>query len=208
VVCRLAAIDQQHDALTLTTHVFRYFLSLYQMLPAESAALNLYHPDAWPQGGALPDPTLLQAARRFNAQLAPADARFVSIIGTGQRTVTAIERQDEQFRYEITSAGDGTVAITRATLPGAKVYSLRCEHSELPRSPTVAAALVDLVRGGHTRRLMQGAVVKAGSSVYLTDSTLRRELDKKIDWHALNTGQRRQYLHQLSAPPKSYRSWH
>ena len=208
VVCRLAAIDQRHDAQTLTTLVFRYFLSLYQMLPAESAALNLYLPDAWPQGGAVPDPALLQAARGFGALLAPADARFVSIIGTGQRTVTALERQDEQFRYQITSAGDGTVAIARATLPGARVYSLRCEHSELPRSPTVAAALVDLLLRGHTTRLTQGAIAKAGSSVYLTDATLRRELDKKIDWHALNPGQRRRYLQQLSATPKSYRSWH
>jgi pimeloyl-ACP methyl ester carboxylesterase len=208
VVCRLAAIDRQHDAHTLTMNVFRYFLSLYQMLPAESASLNLYNAAAWPAAGCRPDAQLLRLARTFSAQLAQADARYVSIVGTGQRTVTALERQDEQFRYEITSAGDGTVAITRATLPGAKIYSLRCEHSELPRSPTVAAALVDLLRTGGTRRLTPGVVAKPGSSVYLTDAAIRRELDKKFDWHQLTTGQRRRYLNQISAAPRAYRTWH
>jgi pimeloyl-ACP methyl ester carboxylesterase len=208
VVCRLAAIDQLHDAQSLTTNVFRYFLSLYQMLPTESGTLNFYEANNWPLAGSCPEPTLLRVARDFGAQLAPGDARFVSIIGTGQRTVTSIERQDEQFRYEITSAGDGTVAVTRASLTGAKVYSLRCEHSELPRSPTVAAALVDLLRAGRTRRLTEGVIAKPGSCVYLTDAAIRRELDKKLDWHQLTISQRRRYLNRISAAPRAYRSWH
>lgn len=208
VVCRLAAIDQQHDADTLTMNVFRYFLSLYQMLPTETPDLNLYEIANWPGAGNGPDPTLLQLARGFSPQLAPGDTRFISIVGTGQRTVTGLERQDQQFRYEITSAGDGTVAAVRATLPDTRVYSLRCEHSELPRSPTVAAALIDLMRSGRTHRLTEGAAARAGSSVYLTDAAIRRELDKKVDWHKLTTGQRRRYLNQISVAPKSYRSWH
>ncbi len=63
-----------------------------------------------------------------------ADARFISIIGTAQRTVTSLARRAGQFHYEISDAGDGTVAAICATLPGARNYSLACEHSELPRS--------------------------------------------------------------------------
>jgi pimeloyl-ACP methyl ester carboxylesterase len=206
VVCRLAAIDRIHDAQTLTMDVFRYFTSLYQMLPAHSAELNLFEAANWPITGATPDPAMLSSALSFRSQLAPGDERFYSIIGTGQRTVTGVERHEEQFRYEITSAGDGTVASDRATLPGATVYSLRCEHSELPRSPTVAAALVDILRTGRTRRLTAGATERTRYVVYLTDAVLRNELDRKVDWHALTVAERRRYLDHLSAPPASYRS--
>ncbi len=125
VVLRLAALDRWHDAATLTTTVFRSFVSLYQMLPPASAALDLFDHAAWPARAAQPDPALLAAARGFSATLAPADARFVSIVGTGQRTVTGIESCDGQFRYEVSAAGDGTVAAERATLPGAHDYSLQ-----------------------------------------------------------------------------------
>jgi pimeloyl-ACP methyl ester carboxylesterase len=205
VVCRLAAIDRLHDAHTLTTDVFRQFLSLYQMLPKENAALNLYESSSWPEVGPGPDPLLLQRAREFDSQLAPADERFVSIIGTGQRTATGIERRHAEFVYQISSAGDGTVAIERATLPGASVYSLRCEHSELPRSSTVAEGIVDLIRHGATRRLTAGVTSKPGHVVRLTDAVLRAELNRKQDWHGLSVRERRRYLDRISAPPKAYR---
>jgi hypothetical protein len=159
VVCRLAAIDGRHDAEGLSREVFGTFMSVYQLLPADSGGLDLFDPRSWPQRGAGPDAALLAAARGFGAQLAPADARFASIIGTGQRTVTGIERRGGQFHYEISAAGDGTVSALCATLPGAHNYYLRCEHSELPRSELVAGAVVDLLRTGRTRRLPQRVIV-------------------------------------------------
>jgi pimeloyl-ACP methyl ester carboxylesterase len=206
VVCRLAAIDRQHDAQTLTMNVFRHFLSLYQMLPQDTAMLDLFDATNWPQAGATPDAALLRQARSFNSQLAPADQRFYSIIGTGQRTVTGLQLQNGQFLYEISSAGDGTVASSRATLPGARAYSLRREHSELPRSPTVASALIDLLRNGETRRLRPGVIERAGPRVCLTDAALAFELGRKVDWHKLAVGERRRYLDRISAAPAIYRS--
>jgi pimeloyl-ACP methyl ester carboxylesterase len=206
VVCRLAAIDQHHDARALTSTVFRYFMSLYQMLPAESASLNLYDPANWPSEGVTPDPERLQRARDFSGQLAVADERFVSIVGTSQRTVTGIERRGQEFLYEVSSAGDGTVAVARATLPGSQVYSVRCEHSELPRSPTVAEALIDLIRSGHTRRLGSGVVERPGRKVYLTDARIGQEFARKQDWHRFSISQRRRYLDRISAAPVAYRS--
>jgi pimeloyl-ACP methyl ester carboxylesterase len=205
VVCRLAALDQHHDAHDLTVNVFRYFLSLYQMLPVESAALNLFDITHWPRSGAGPLPELLARARGFAAQLAPADARFFSIVGTGQRTVTGIERFGDEFRYEISSAGDGTVAIARASLAGSQRYAVRCEHSELPRSPTVAEAIIDVLRRGHTRRLHGGVTERPGRTLHLTDTMIARELGTKLDWHKLSVPQRRRYLDRLSAAPASYR---
>ena len=205
IVGRLAAIDRRHDAQALTRLAFRGFLSLYQLLPAPDAALDLFDADSWPASGARPDARLLRAARGFAGQLATADQRFVSIVGTGQRTVTGIERRGAQFRYRLSSAGDGTVASACATLAGARSYCLRCEHGELPRSEQVAAALVDLLRRGSTRRLRAGVTGRHGRSSYVTDTALSRELERKIDWYGLSIGERRQYLNRLNDPPRCYR---
>ena len=204
VVCRLAALDGKHDAETLSREVFNTFQSVYQLLPVDSGRLDLFDPRSWPQRGVTPDAALLAAARGFAAHLAPADARFASIIGTGQRTVTGLERRGGQFHYEISAAGDGTVAAVRATLPGATNYYLRCEHSELPRSELVAATLIDLVRTGRTRRLPQRVVVGTGRYAHVSDAQLRRSFARKIDWHGLRTAERRRYFARLNAPPPLY----
>ena len=204
-VCRLAAIDTRHDAEALSREVFDSFMSIYQLIPPECGKLDLLDPRSWPRRGARPVAALLRAARGFGAQLAAADARFVSIIGTGQRTVTGIAKRGEQFRYEISAAGDGIVASARATLAGACNYYVRCEHSELPRSARVAAALVDLLRTGRTRRLAQHVLIRPGRSAYASDAALRRGFARKIDWHALSSAERRRYLRLLNAPPPSYR---
>jgi pimeloyl-ACP methyl ester carboxylesterase len=206
VVCRLAAIDTRHDAATLCREVFHSFTSIYQLLPARSGKLDLLDARCWPQRGVQPDTALLAAARDFGAKLVAADARYVSIIGTGQRTVTAVARRGGQFQYQVSAAGDGTVAVARATLAGARDYYVRCEHSELPRSELVAAALVDLLRTGHTRRLPQQLVHARGRIALVSDSALHREFAQKIDWHALSAAERRRYLKRLSAPPAPYRA--
>jgi pimeloyl-ACP methyl ester carboxylesterase len=203
-VCRLAAIDRLHDSATLS-NVFRTFPSLYQMLPSAGTRLDLFDPASWPRDGAQPDQALLQAARGFDAGLASADQRFVCIIGTGQRTVIGVERRGQQFRYAISAAGDGTVAAVRATLPGARNYSLRCEHSELTRNSAVAAGLIDILHRGRTRRLRAGVAARAGRPGYVTDGVLRRALGRKLDWSRMSLAERRRYLNLLNAPPPAYR---
>jgi hypothetical protein len=206
IVGRLAAMDRLHDADALTRLAFRSFMSLYQLLPGASPALDLFDPECWPRSGARPDPSLLRAARGFAAQLVAPDRRFICILGTGQRTVTGIERRGGQFRYQVSSAGDGTVATASATLPGVRSYSLRCEHSELPRSPHVAAALIDLLHRGATRRLREGVLARHGRLSYVTDARLRAEVAGKLDWAALSIAERRRYLDGLNAPPACYRA--
>ena len=112
----------------------------------------------------------------------------MSIVGTGQRTVTGIERRGAQFRYEVSAAGDGTVATAAAGLAGAAHYCLRCEHSQLPREARVATAIVELLQHGATTALRAGVHARKGRSVYVTDAQLRRTLGRKIDWHALEPG--------------------
>jgi pimeloyl-ACP methyl ester carboxylesterase len=204
VVFRLAAVDPLHDAEELSRNVFGTFPSIYQMLPGDTGDLDLFDPGAWPRRGAQPHAAPLAAARVFSSQLAPADARFVSIIGAGQRTATGIERRGGQFHYEISAAGDGTVAVPRATLPGARNYYLRCEHSELPRSELVAAALIDLLRTGRTRRLPQRMIVARARHTQVSDADLRRAFARKLDWQRLSTAERRRYFTRLNVPPPIY----
>jgi hypothetical protein len=86
-----------------------------------------------------------------------------------------------------------------------KSYSLRCEHSELPRNESVAAALTDLLQQGRTQRLREGVIARHGRSTYVTDAVLRRELGRKLDWYQLSIGERRRYLDRLNEPPAAYR---
>jgi hypothetical protein len=206
LICRLAAIDVRHDAEALCREVFHSFMSIYQLLPLRAGSLDLFDPRCWPRQGMLPDAARLSAARAFRACLAAPDERYVSIIGTGQRTATALTRRGGQFHYEINTAGDGTVAAACATLAGARNYYVRCEHSELPRNERVAAALVDLLRTGRTRRLPQQSAHTGGPIVVVSDSALRRSFARKIDWHALSLAERRRYLKRLSAAPAQYRA--
>jgi pimeloyl-ACP methyl ester carboxylesterase len=205
VLLRLAALDRLHPPEDLSA-TFRGFLSLYQMLPtAGVGALDLFTRSSWPRRGPGPSAAMLAAARRFLQALPAADERFVSIVGTGQRTVTGIERRGAQFRYEVSAAGDGTVPAAAAVCAGAAHYCLRCEHSQLPREARVATAIVELLERGSTAAVQAGVHTRKGRCAYVTDAQLRRQLGSKIEWHALGAASRRRYLNSLSAPPPSYR---
>lgn len=205
VLLRLAAIDRLGGPETLSA-MFRGFASLYQMLPSTRLeSLDLFASSSWPHRGPGPDAVLLAAARRFLSALPAADERFVAIVGTGQRTVTGIERRGAQFRYEVSAAGDGTVPTAAASLAGAAHYCLRCEHSQLPREARVAAAVIELLEHGGTTALQPGVHARKGRCAYVSDAELRRTLGLKIDWHALGPASRRRYLNALNAPPASYR---
>jgi len=206
VVLRLAALDPLHDADTLSRRVFHSFPSVHQMLPRGTGDLDLFQARHWPPTGLRPARGLLAAGAQLASQLPPADARFVSIIGTGHRTVTGLSLQRGQFCYEVSQAGDGTVAAVCATLPGARDYSLVCEHSELPRSARVAAAIIELLQGQRTSRLRAGNHARAGRRVQVSDAMLRRALQGKLDWQRLSVDARRRYLNELNAPPAIYRA--
>lgn len=206
VVCRLAAVDRRHDARQLSQSVFSTFASVYQLLPDHAGGIDLFDPAEWPARGVRPHVGRLRATRGWRTRMAAPDHRFECIVGTGQRTVTGLERRGGQFRYEISSAGDGTVATLRAALSGARNYFLRCEHSELPRQEIVAAAIDDLLTAGRTRRLPQRPLAVRARHVWVTDAEMRGSFARKIDWHALSLAERRRYLTALNAPPPLYRA--
>ena len=204
VVRKLARLAGDSSAEFLSGEIFNTFPSLYQMLPAASCSdgTDLFDANSWPGSGPQPDPALLERARTVQSTLAQPDARFASIVGIGQETVTAVRRRADDFVYTITRHGDGTVPAISAALPGAPTHYISVAHSDLTRDRTVAAAVVDLLRKGSTRRLPMKWATTSRAEARITDRELRRTHVQKVDWAALEPDERRIFLQSLNEPPK------
>lgn len=210
VVRRLAALDRQHDAETLASAVFGSFPSLYELLPPPGPdAPDLHLASTWPPTGPRPNAELLHAARAFVTNLPPSDERHCAIVGVGQRTVTGVRSLNDDFHYEVSSAGDGTVAFDSARLEGRANYQLRCEHSALPRSATVARAIAELLATGQTRSLQAVSAdaatrKRAAAPISVSDQQLRGNWSAKINWPECTPAERREYLNRLNQAPPQY----
>ena len=204
VVRKIARLDAATTAERLTEEVFNTFPSLYQMVPGDgrAGAPDLYDPSAWPASGPALRRPLLERARRFRAALPTADERFVAVAGVGEETVTAVSRGRGGFAYTVSRHGDGTVPASSAALDGARTYFARTAHSDLTRDAHVAAAIVDLLRKGSTRRLPARWTSNSRAAARLTDGELRRTHIGKVDWAGLTPGERRDFLQDLNEPPK------
>jgi pimeloyl-ACP methyl ester carboxylesterase len=201
VVRKVARLDGAASAEDLTRRVFSSFPSLYDMLPRDTA-IDLFDPARWPAGGPQPDAALLAAARSTPAALAPADARFTVVAGTGQETVTAVRRRGAQFVYTLTRHGDGTVPTASAQLPGARSLFARVAHSDLTRDAQVAAAVAQLLRRGSTTLLSGDLRDASRACAEVSDTQLRRTHVEKVDWSALTPHARRLFLENLNEPPR------
>ena len=204
VVRKLARLAQQASAESLAAQIFSTFPSLYELLPQGScgvAGADLSDVRSWPAAGPQPRAELLEAARAARRQLAPPDERYAVIAGVGAATVTAVRRRGAEFVYTVTRGGDGTVPVSSAVLPGVPSAYARVAHSDLTRDRVVAAAVVDLLLSGRTRRLPARWMSTARASAQVSDGQLRRMHAEKIDWAALTAEERRLFLEQLNEPP-------
>jgi hypothetical protein len=141
--------------------------------------------------------------------LPAADERHCAVVGVGQRTATALSVSGGDFHYQISDAGDGTVAIDSARLADCRNYQVRCEHSALPRSATVARALRDLLLHGSTqvlRPLGAAAASPAGAARChsVSDGELGDNWNSKVEWLHYTPAERRAYLDRLNQPPPQY----
>lgn len=203
VVRKIARLDGATTAERLTEEVFNSFPSLYQMVPVRgSRGADLLDPGAWPASGPALRPHLFERAHRFRDGLPPADERFVAIAGIGQETATSVSKGRHGFVYTLTRHGDGTVPADSAALEGAHTYFTNAAHSDLTRDAHVAAAIVDLLRTGSTRRLPTRWTRSSRAQARVTDSQLRRTHAGKVDWSRLTPAQRREFLQNLNEPLK------
>jgi pimeloyl-ACP methyl ester carboxylesterase len=205
-VRRLAALDTRHSAEQLSHDVFNTLPSLYEMLPPPGGALSaidLLAPENWPTTGPQPLHAQLQAARRLHTRITPGDERYTSIVGTGQRTVTGAALVGNDFHYQITTGGDGTVPLISATLAGADNRYVRCEHSDLPRDAKVASEVLALLSNGLCT-LPATAPATPPHPVSVSDTQLRSTFATKLDWRTLAPEERRRYFNELNIAPPQY----
>lgn len=201
VVRKVARLDARASAESLSSQVFSSFPSLYDLLPGEPAAGNLLRAGSWPRSGPQPRARLLGAARRARKLLGALDQRYTLIAGVGQETVTALAKRGPQFVYTLTRRGDGTVPVASAAPPGARCLYAPVAHSDLTRDPRVAAAIVDLLVRGTSKRLSDTWQPGGQAQVQVSDSQLRRTHLGKVDWAALEPEERRMFLENLNEPP-------
>jgi hypothetical protein len=123
------------------------------------------------------------------------------VVGTGQPTVTGIERVADDFVYTITPHGDGTIPVVSARLDGARTYYVACMHSELTRDPVVANAVADILTSGSTRRLARRWLPRNRAVAHISDSELRQTRTDKVDLTALDPDARRAFMQTLNEPP-------
>jgi pimeloyl-ACP methyl ester carboxylesterase len=200
LIRRLAQLDPLHSAEVLARDVFATFHSLYQMLP-RGDGLNLLDSRNWPIHGPQPNATLLDRVSMLD--LGGADLRIGAIAGYGFDTPLNIARVQDDFYYRYGAAGDGTVPLARATLPGVETWYCKVAHNELPRQPQVHAAVIALLKDAQPQ--MPGAPpVLPDHPRSVSDEELRAMFTQKIEWSKLDPVARRRFLDSLnSSPPPS-----
>lgn len=197
LVRRLAQLDAGHSAEALSRDVFSSFHSLYQMLPRD-AQPDLIDPRHWPRSGPQPNATLLARAPLFDA--GGPDPRIEAIAGHGFLTTINVAHVDGEFWYRYGYGGDGTVPQQRAILPGCRAWHCAVAHNELPRDRLVHAAMVALL-AGRTPLLDATPPDRHDAPISASDSQLREQLTRKLDWTQMDSVQRRAFLDSLNAPP-------
>ena len=204
VVRKVAMLDLRHSAEFLAREVFSSFPGLHELLPANHSVsdLDLFDRAAWPSRGPGPNDALLSAAAGLAQRLAPADARFHVVIGCNRTTATGVALRDDDFEYEYSLQGDGTVPVELARLPGARHSYVECGHSDLPLAAQVIAGTIDLLKTGASTRLASSPPLRRGALSRVRDTELREEYQGKIDWPRMTPAQRREFLDTLNEPPR------
>jgi hypothetical protein len=204
VVRKIARLVKGGSAEAMAEEIFTTFPSLYHMLPTAErhGGASLLELGGWPDSDPRPSPALLATARTFRESLPSADARHAVIVGIGQETVTAATLRKDEFEYTITRNGDGTVPAVSGELPGALTHYASVAHSDLTRDPMVAAAVVDLLQKGSTRRLPTRWARRSRAEARIRDSQLRLTHIDKVDWTRLEPEERRAFLQNLNEPPQ------
>ena len=157
VVKQVAAIDSVHDAEELSSLVFTTFPGLYHLLPTKEVFhdVDLFDFASWPTKGPRPQQPVLTKVPSVQQSLAPADNRFFLIAGVNQETVVGLKLRDNEFVYEQSMEGDGTVPKAFAELAGTKTYYIEESHGSLPNNRLVAQATIEIIRQGETSLLPQ-----------------------------------------------------
>ena len=172
-VKKLAFLDQRHDAQQIVADVLAPMPGFCQLLPspAHFSAIDLFDAKRWPASRPQPQADVLRQVPGVLKKLAGADERFTLIAGINRETVTGLRKdeQKDEFVFQLSMAGDGTVPLALAELPGVKgTYYVEETHGSLPNNKIVARAVADILSTGAT------------SLLPATAPALRREATREV----------------------------
>ena len=195
-VRKLGALDRRHSAEELTASVFKSFDSFYEMLPNPkfTSSVNLYNQAHWPMDQLTPSIAQLKRGQQVMHGLVDVDQRFHLIIGDGQPTMTGVSLRNNEFVFECSDHGDGTVPVTLAQWDNVCSWYIQESHGLLPRNTIVCQAVVDLLTQNTTPVLSTNSFAKSTKTLEYTESDLKQLSDCKIRWDKLTAEERRNLL--------------
>lgn len=156
-VKKLAFLDRRHSAEEIVESVLAPMPGACQLLPSPERFkdIDLFDAAVWPKTGPKPSAAVLRNVPAVLKKLADPDQRFFLIAGINRDTITGLRRdeQTDEFVFEVSTDGDGTVPRVLAEVPGVKTYYVEETHGSLPNNKTVARAVADLLSTGATQVL-------------------------------------------------------
>jgi hypothetical protein len=203
ILQKLAAADLFHSAEELADEVFNHFPSVYELLvtPNKVAGVDLHDPAAWPKSGPQPDKPLLAKARRLQHALAEPDERFHLIAGVNRETIAGIRKEEDEFVYELSPEGDGTVPLELCLLPGVRTYYVEEDHGALPNHDAVGLAVAELLRHSAAVSLSEQRPQLRHAPRTVSDSELRRAAPPRLKrGERLSPREARALLAEVAAP--------
>lgn len=207
VVQKITKVDRFHSAEQLSGQVFNTFPGLYEMLPSQEkfTGVDLYDPASWPHTGPQPRATLLSAVKGAIEALAPADSRFFLIAGVNQDTVVGLRVSGNEFEYEVSPDGDGTVPLEFARLaniPANQIYYVEAGHGSLPNNGAVESAVIDLLSSGTTAALPAQRPPANRAARFVSEGKLREMAEQASGIGQLGSADYRHLLDAVAAPPQ------
>jgi len=205
IVRKVAAVDLTNTAEELAERVFATFPSLYQMMPspAKFDAVRLSEIDSWPKSGPRPLTSLLKEVGGVSLKLATPQQRnpFFMIAGVRQETLVGVRANHDEFQYEFSKDGDGTVPLSLAELPGATTFYVEESHGSLPNNGPVAAAVAEILNTGKTSVLtaQRPAPSRDGRRV-VTERELRALEAEAPRPRILSQREKRRLLEEVASP--------
>jgi CHAT domain-containing protein len=162
VVRQIDLLDREHSLQEIVDLVGG-FRGVLELLPRDGS-LDYFDPETWKRlrrangVSALPGAGELGAARRTLdalSRLIPQAGQVAAIAGCAPATVCRLEPTGPGGRpvFHATTEGDGQVTWPAGVIPGAGTWYARAEHGELPSTPSLFPAILDLLERGATARL-------------------------------------------------------
>ena len=154
------------------------FPGMYALLPPQGTpfGIALRDPGVWPKSGVQPDAGFLANCGKSQDDLLKPDARFFLVAGANVDTVTNVRKQGDDFVYEYSMAGDGTVPVVSAQMPGITQawFADGVVHDHLCVSPTTCDAAASILDGNSPKLPTTFKAKKDGITRTETDASLKK----------------------------------